>query len=133
MTNKKDITIENKLLTEKRSINVYQHAARGAHLLSSNGLISLPLEPSAAGDYLHISATRGPGRIKKECVIEIPLWLDFEFSGEGKVLISHKADRLIVTIPPGPPAWQLKLTRPDNAPPGGLSAAGNQKITVGEL
>ena len=127
------ITVNNKLITGKRAVNVYQHAARGSHLISHNGSVTLPLEPLEQGDYLHISVTRGPGRLKNDCLLEIPWWMDFEFAGEGKVFITHKKDRVLVKIPAGPPVWQLKLTQPADLPPGYLAAHGDHVITIGEI
>ncbi|NIM18038.1 MAG: hypothetical protein GTO45_39175 [Candidatus Aminicenantes bacterium] len=107
-----DITVENKLGKDKRDINVYHHSTRGAHLISHNCSITLPLGTAKKGDYLHISVVRGPGDLKTDCLINVPSWTDFEFASEGKVTLAHSSDRILLKIPPGPPKWELKMTRP---------------------
>ncbi|MCP5107906.1 MAG: hypothetical protein GY950_31245 [bacterium] len=111
-----DITVENKLEKEKRGLNVYHHSSRGAHLISYNSSVTLPLRSIEAEDYLHISVVRGPGDLRKNCLIDLPSWADFEFSSEGKVTLNHSGDRTLLKIPPGPATWQLKLTLPCTAP-----------------
>ena len=108
-----DITVENKLIQEKRYINVYHQSTRSAHLISYNSSITLPLGTAAENDYLYISAVRSHGNSWKACLIDVPSWADFEFSSEGKVAVAHAndADRIILKVPPGPPTWQLKMTQ----------------------
>ncbi len=114
MTTAIDINVENKLVKEKRHINVYHHATRGAHIISHNGAISLPLGTKQDDDYLHISITRGPGNMWKPCILDLPNWADFELSSEGTVTLNHFHDHISITIPAGPPNWQLKITRNEN-------------------
>lgn len=109
-----DITIENKLNKEKRGINVYHHATRSAHIISYDSSITLPFETDGEDDYLHISVVSGPGNLWKECFADLPVWADFELSTEGKVTLTHSENRTVLKIPPGPPTWQLKITRPSN-------------------
>lgn len=104
-----DIIVKNNLIMEKRGLNVYHHSDKSAHIISPDGSIRVPLTADKGGDYLHISAVRGPGPLLRGCVLDIPSWAEFEFSLEGKVTISHKNERTILRIPPGPPAWQLKI------------------------
>ena len=108
-----NIKVENKLIKEKRYINVYHRSTRSAHLISYNSSITLPLGTAAENDYLYISAVRSNGHLWKACLINIPSWADFEFSSDGKVAIAHSnnADRIILKVPPGPPTWQLKMTQ----------------------
>jgi hypothetical protein len=108
-----DITVENKLIEEKRYINVYHQSTRSAHLISYNSSITLPLRTVEENDYLYISAVRSHGNLWKACLINVPSWADFEFSSEGKVAIAHSnnADRIILKVPPGPPTWQMKMTQ----------------------
>jgi hypothetical protein len=113
MSQVSDITVENKLVKDKRGINVYHHSTRSAHLISHNSSITLPLGDVGKDDYLHISLVSGPGNLWKDCVINLPSWADFEFSSEGKMTLTHRGYRTILTIPPGPPTWQLKITRPN--------------------
>ncbi len=109
------ITVENKLIKEKRDINVYHHSTRSAHIISHNSSITLPLRIVGEGDYLHISVVSGPGSLWKDCLIDLPSWANFEFASEGKLTLTHSDDpkRTLLKIPPGPPAWQLKMTRPN--------------------
>ena len=114
------ITVKNKLVKEKRDINVYHQATRSAHIISRNSSITLPLGATRQEeDYLHISVIRGPGNLWKNCLIDLPSWANFEFSSEGKMAVTHSGDRMVLNIPPGPPTWQLKITRPNgfNTPP----------------
>ncbi|UCH92779.1 MAG: hypothetical protein JSV88_21120 [Candidatus Aminicenantes bacterium] len=112
MPEKLDIIVENKLIKEKRDINVYHQSTRSAHIISRSSSITLPLKTVEEDDYLYISIVRGPGNLWKDCVINIPSWADFEFSLEGKAAITHTGNRTLLKIPPGPPTWQLKMTRP---------------------
>ena len=113
MTEEFDITVKNKLIEERRYINVYHQSTRSAHLISYNSSITLPLGTVEESDYLYISAVRSNGNLWKTCLINIPSWADFEFSSDGKVAIAHSndADRTILKVPPGPPTWQLKMTQ----------------------
>jgi hypothetical protein len=106
-----NITIQNKLLTEKRDMNVYHHATRSAHMISCNSSITLPLRTVIEDDYLHVSIVRGPGHLEGFCVVNIPSWVDFEISSAEDVTVAHSGDRTLLKIPPGPPVWQLKMTR----------------------
>jgi hypothetical protein len=113
MAQESGITVKNKLIREKRDINVYHQATRSAHIISRNSSITLPLRNSEESDYLHISVISGPGNLWKNCLINLPSWADFEFSSEGKLAVTHSGDRMVLNIPPGPPTWQLKITRPN--------------------
>lgn len=106
-----NITIENKLVMEKRDMNVYHHSTRSAHMISHNNSITLPLRSSVEDDYLHISVVSGPGHLNNKSVLNLPTWADFEFSSEGKIIVVHSGDRTLLKIPPGPSTWQLKMTR----------------------
>lgn len=117
------VTIENNLVTEKRDMNVYHQATRSAHIISHGNAFAFPL--GDAGDYLHLSVVRGPGRLWSECVVELPMWADFELSVEGPVTVNHGGRRTRVNIPPGPPSWQLKITRPS-----GRAAVAKDRITI---
>jgi hypothetical protein len=111
MTKEINVTIENKLIMEKRDMNVYHHAARSAHMISHDSSITLPLRPVTENDYVHVSIVTGPGRIEGICVVNLPSWVDFELSSAGDATITHSGDRILLKIPPGPPIWQLKMTR----------------------
>nr|NIM12175.1 hypothetical protein [Candidatus Aminicenantes bacterium]NIN18168.1 hypothetical protein [Candidatus Aminicenantes bacterium]NIN42067.1 hypothetical protein [Candidatus Aminicenantes bacterium]NIN84820.1 hypothetical protein [Candidatus Aminicenantes bacterium]NIO80995.1 hypothetical protein [Candidatus Aminicenantes bacterium] len=45
MTKEINITIENKLVMEKRDMNIYHHATRSAHMISFDSSITLPFKP----------------------------------------------------------------------------------------
>ncbi len=106
-----EITIRNKLTAEKRSINVYHRLSGSAHIISYNSSIAFPLGTTEEDDYLHISLVSGPGNLCRPCVMELPSWLDFNFSMEGKATIKQLGKTSVIKIPPGPPAWELKITR----------------------
>jgi len=105
------ITIQNKLVVEKRDMNIYHHSTRSAHMISFDSSITLPLRLVTEDDYLYVSIVGGPGRLERDCVVTLPSWLDFEFFSKGDVTVSHSGDRTLVKIPPGFPMWQLKMTR----------------------
>jgi hypothetical protein len=121
-----DITVENKLITEKRDINIYHHATGSAYIISHNSSISLPLGTVEEGDYLHISLVSGPGNLWSDCSIDLPVWVDFEFSSEGKLTLTHSGERALLKIPPGPSTWQLRITRAVKTP-----RVQEDKVTVG--
>ena len=108
-----NVIIENKLVLEKRDMNVYHHSTRSAHLISHNNSITLPLQPSVdvEDDYLHISVVSGPGHLTNKSILNLPAWADFEFSSEGKIILFHSDDRTLLKIPPGPSTWQLRIKR----------------------
>jgi hypothetical protein len=106
-----NITIENKLVMEKRDMNVYHHSTRSAHLISHNNSITLPLRTSVEDDYLHISVVSGPGHLENKSLVNLPSWADFELSSQGNIIVAHSGDRTLLKIPPGPSTWQLKMTR----------------------
>ena len=102
---------------EKRDINIYHHSIGSAHIISQNSSITLPLREVGQGDYLHLSVVSGPGDLQYDCWVDLPSRLDFQFSSAGNVTgfaFTHSGDRSLLKIPPGPPTWQLKLTRPTN-------------------
>jgi len=111
MTKEIQVTVENKLVKEKRDLNVYRNFKRSAHMISHNSSITLPLRPVLDDDYLHISVVAGPGQLEHKSIINLPAWADFEFSFEGKITVSHSGNRTVLNVPPGPPLWQLKMTR----------------------
>jgi hypothetical protein len=123
-----NVTIENRLVMEKRDMNVYHHSTRSAHMISHNSSITLPFRSVREDDYLHISIVSGPGPLEGECMVNLPSWMDFEFSPGGDVAVAHSGNRTLLKIPPGPPVWQLKMTR-------SLSSLINQpldRVTIGD-
>lgn len=123
-----NVTIENKLVLEKRDMNVYHHSTRSAHLISHNNSITLPLQPSVEDDYLHISVVSGPGHLINKSILIIPAWADFEISSEGKVSVAHLGDRTLLKIPPGPSTWQLRMTRSSTS----IINRAVDRVTVGD-
>lgn len=114
-----EITVKNKLVIEKRDLNVYHYSTQSAHIISHNSAITLPLGTNGENDYLLISVVKGPGYLEKNCLINLPSWADFDFTSKESVTaisITHSHDpegaRTVLKIPPGPPAWELKITRP---------------------
>ena len=125
-----NIIVENKLIKEKRDINVYHQSTRGAHIISRRSSITLPLKSVKEEDYLHISVIRGPGNLRKQCLLDLPSWADFELSSDSNTTLTHSGDRILLKIPPGPPTWQLKMTMPN-----GLSAMdplNGDHVTIGD-
>ena len=108
-----DITIKNKLTAGERDIHVFHHSTRSAHIISHNSSVTLPLRDAGENDYLYISVVKGPSYLWTACVIGLPLWMDFDFSSEGKLAVTHSCDtkQTLLKIPPGPPTWELKITR----------------------
>ena len=106
-----EITVQNKLVTEKRDLNIYHHSSRSAYMISHGNSITIPLGTVEDGDYLHLSIVSGPGSMEKDCWIDIPTWCDFTVSGLGNGDLTHSGDRTLLKIPPGPPVWQLKITQ----------------------
>ena len=123
-----NITVENRLVREKRDMNVYHHFTGSAHLISHDNSITLPLKTVIEDDYLHIYIVSGPGHLQSKSVVNLPSWVDFEISSAADVTVSHSGDRTLLKIPPGPPIWKLKMTR-------SLSSLINQssdRVTIGD-
>lgn len=116
MTDIKQVKVENRLIAEKRAINVYHHVTRGAYLISHGGSVILPLQTGGQKDYLHLTLTSGPGPMEKECQLEFPWWLDYEILSEGRVLLSHQGESVLVNFPPSHLLWQLKTAIPHRMP-----------------
>ena len=113
-----EMTIQNKLAVGERDINVFHRSSRSAHIISHNSSVTLPLRNTGEKDYLFISVVKGPGYLWVDCVISLPAWVDFDFSSEGKLAVSHSgnAERILLKIPPGPPTWELKISQPAGLP-----------------
>jgi len=126
-----NITIENKLVMEKRDMNVYHHATRSAHLISHDSSITLPLKSGIEDDYLHISIVSGPGRLEGNCVVNLPSWVDFELSSAGDATVAHLGERTLLKIAPGPAIWQLRMKRSLSSiidQPSGLVTIGDDQL-----
>ena len=119
MPEKIEITVQNKLITEKRDLNIYHHSDRCAYMISHGRSITISLGTVQDRDYLHLSIVSGPGSMEKDCWINLPSWCDFTISGLGNGDLIHSGDRTLLKISPGPPVWQLKIMPPSghmNAP-----------------
>ncbi|MGD2092011.1 MAG: hypothetical protein PVH61_37925 [Candidatus Aminicenantes bacterium] len=136
-----EITVENKLLAEKRDLNVYHHSTQSAHIISHNSSITLPLVTNGEGekDYLDISVVKGPGYLERYCLIDIPAWADFDFTSKESVTgisLTHSHDldgaRTLLKIPPGPPAWELKITRPTRPATKGQFTKKGDYVVIGD-
>ena len=137
-----DITVENKLETEKRDLNVYHHSTLSAHIISLNSSITLPLrtaDPLGEKDYLLVSVVGSPGDLGEACSMDIPSWIDFEFTSKGKVTVitivhthNRDGDRILIKIPPGPPAWELKITKPAHLSLNGPLTFAGDRVTIGD-
>ncbi len=112
MTKQVDITVRNKLVTEKRDINVYHHSDRSAHIISCNSSITRGIKPVQEEDFLQISIVSGPGHLKNDCVLDLPSFMDFRFWAAKEVTLIHSGERTLLKIPPGPPIWEIKMTIP---------------------
>ncbi|MCP4213074.1 MAG: hypothetical protein GY765_00390 [bacterium] len=116
-----DITVENKLLKDKRDIHLYFHAVKSTHILSHGSSVAAALEVVSEGDYIHISIPTGPGLLEHRVTVDIPSWADIEFTNRDSAsrngfTFTHCAGRSLLRIPPGPPLWELKITCPDDLP-----------------
>lgn len=131
-----DITVENKLIKEKRSIHVYHHAARSTHIISPNNTIIVPLGTVGEDDYLYISVVKGPGNLCEDSFINVPSWADFQFFFLRDVSLSHPGDRIVLKIPPGPPTCELKVMRPSHltllGPLSGNHNRNHDYVTIGD-
>jgi hypothetical protein len=114
MTGHIDIRIENKLAEEKRDINVFHQSSCSAHLISHNSSVTIPLgvPDNNSDDYLHISVVKGQGYLWKDCIIDLPSYVNFDFFSLGNLTLRRTGDsnRILLRIPPGPPNWELKIT-----------------------
>jgi hypothetical protein len=134
-----EITVENQLVAEKRDLNVYHLSTQSAHIISHNSSITLPLGTNRENDYLHISVVKEPGYLEKNCLINLPSWVDFDFTSRENVTgisISHSHDpdgaRTVLKIPPGPPAWELKITRPTSLASNSQLAKKRDYVIIGD-
>lgn len=135
MAKETNIIIENKLVLEKRDLSVYHHFARSAHMISFNRMYSLYLRAVLEDDYLHVAIVSGPGDLKGNCIVNMPSWIDFEFSLGSDISVNHVGDCTILKIPPGLPRWQLRLTRsPDTGggEPGRVIIGDDQVLFSGQ-
>jgi hypothetical protein len=130
-----DITIRNKLTAGERDIHIYHHSTHSAHIISHNSSVTLPLRNAGENDYLYISVVKGPGYLWTACVVGLPTWVDFDFSSEGSLVVTHSSDakQTLLKIPPGPPTWELKITRPaDLSSIGPLTAVLAESVTISD-
>ncbi len=123
------VVINNLVLREKREISVYHHGTRGAHLISPNSSVKLPLRMESKGDYLHISPVMGPGFILSRWVVCFPGFLTFECDIDRKLSVRQGPGETCIKIPPGAPNWHVKVM----LPPGTARGNGLVNVTVTEF
>lgn len=111
-----ELKIHNKMIAEKRDLNIYHNHDRGAYMISRNNYVKLKLNGIDDNDYLHISIVSGPGAMTKDCWVNLPSWCFCSFSGMCNADICNSGERIMVRIPPGPPVWQLKISNPGSTP-----------------
>ena len=104
MTKTVDLTICNRLIKERRDLNVYHHSKRSSHIISCNNSLTRPVKPVEADDYLHISVARGPGYLTDYCVLDLPAFMDFKISLTGEATVFHSVNGSFA-IRQGP--WKL--------------------------
>jgi hypothetical protein len=107
-----DILFENKLVNEKRDMNVYHRGTRGTHFISHGGSVTISLQTLNKEDYINLSVATGPGYMERRNIVDLPSWLNYEFLSEGKFGANHSGNRTLLKIPAGLPEWKLKLTLP---------------------
>lgn len=112
MTKQVGFTIRNKLVKDRRDVNVYHHINRSSHILSCNSSLTRCINTGEEEDFLQISIVTGPGHLKDNCILDLPSFLDFRFTLTGEVILIHSGERTLLKIPPGPPTWEIKMTIP---------------------
>jgi hypothetical protein len=131
ITKQIDITIRNKLIKEKRDINVYHHTSQSAHIISCNSSITRGIKTVEENDYLHISVDRGRGHLNNDCILDLPSFVDFRFSLPGEITLVHDGERILIKIPPGPPIWELKMTIPKRS--SAVDSLTEDQVTIGDI
>lgn len=111
-----ELKIHNKMIGEKRDLNIYHNHDRGAYMISRNNYVNLKLHNIDENDFLYISIVSGPGAMTKDCWINLPSWCFCSFSSMCNADICLSGQRFMVRIPPGPPVWQLKICSPKISP-----------------
>jgi hypothetical protein len=112
ITKQVELIIRNKLVKDRRDVNVYHHISRSSHILSCNSSLTRSIRTVEEMDFLQISVVTGPGHLKDYCVLELPSFLDFRFSLVGEAILIHSGEWTLLRIPPGPPTWEIKMTIP---------------------
>ena len=123
-----DIIVKNRLVAERRDLNVYHYGSRSAYMISCGNAVSICLGRDGEGDYLHVSVVSGPGSLEGDCWLDVPGWCDFSVSCLGSGELVHSGGRTLLRIPAGPPLWQLKVMRPDEQ----VNTPVEDHITIGD-
>ena len=118
------ITVENKDEKGKRKLVVYNSSNREYSFIPNKdvqGAIITKKEyiipPVKQGDekYLAMAPAPGPGDEVGTCTINIPVdsssKIKFTQSGIENMIITPSGENTSLTISPGQPGWQLKITR----------------------
>lgn len=114
-----NIIIINRLVKEKRYLNIYHHGTGSSYMISDKKEVNVPLKINRKKDYLTIAVAGEPGHMWNGCRANLPSWLDFDFLATDAVTLNHRGggERTVITIPPGLPNWQLKITRQKDSLP----------------
>lgn len=110
MENTIEIKFDNKLLIEKRDLNIYHRKNKGTHLISYGSSVKIPLQIMSEGDYVNLSVAVGPGYMERQNTVELPYWLNYEVLSEGRIGATHTGGRIRLKFPAGLPEWTLKLS-----------------------
>lgn len=106
------IHFENNLLVEKRNMNVYHRGSRGTHFISHGSSVEIPLRTIDESDYINLSVAVGPGFMERRNIVDLPSWINYEFTSERQFSAIRSGDRILLKISAGLPEWKLKLTLP---------------------
>lgn len=119
MTDVINIIVINRLVKEKRYLNIHHHSTGSSHLISTKKEVAVPLNLKTKNDYLTISVVGGPGHMWHGCRVNLPSWLDFDFLATDVVTLGHRGseERIVIDVPPGLPNWRLKITRQKDSLP----------------
>jgi hypothetical protein len=114
------IEIQNKLVNQKKSIDVYHHVTGITDTISYNHSITLPIKTFISKqkpDFIQITIKKEPGDSIEEIAVNLPSWAKYEFSPNNNIDITiiYLENRTLLKIPPCPPTWKLKIYRPDNS------------------
>jgi len=114
-----NISIINRMVKEKRYLNIYHHGTGSSHLISVKKEVTVPLNLKTKKDYFTISVVGAPHHMWQGCRVNLPSWLDFDFITTDSATLSHSSggERIVIHVPPGLPNWQVKITRQKDSRP----------------
>lgn len=114
------LEIQNRLVNEKKCIEVYHYITGITDTISFNHSITLPLQtfaPDQNPDFLQINLENEAGYLNGDCRVDLPSWVSFDFFSNDclGLTVSHLVNRTLLRISPGPPTWKLKISRPGDS------------------